>query len=552
MEELSPRDLRMEVNLAALASTQRSVAERLCRAVVDDHLQAGDDGRFTLRHHNRTLPLDLDRHERARLCATAEPGLPVLLFGAGDPALVADLLEAGHRVTLWDRDLALIRHVLYGIDVQAALLSGHLTIRMGVDILDCIERRDALQLIVHPVAATIYKTELLLWETGVPAKLACVCTGGLFVHDLSDALRDQGYGVVPLELVRVSKDEVDHTVARARPAVIVGINYVKGIEGLAVRHGVPVACWEIDPTTDRILPPQEDTSGFHLFTYRERQVSSFGAAGFENVSYLPLAANVHRRRPRVLNAAEQEQYAVPVAHVGSSMGAQAARFEVAYLAAYTAWRGGGDEATSEGRSLMESILATQAQDPSHYCVDALMAEKLGDFMAAMTERRPELDTTYWLAEMAARDKRLDVMRRLASFGAHVWGDPGWKALEQEGVSYRGRAAHGSELTKIYSGARVQIDIGRIYQSDIITMRVFDVLACGGFLLAEWSEALAQAFEIGVEIEAWTTLEELETKAQYYLDHPVKREAIAQRGLRAVRDRHRIRQRVATILEGAIT
>jgi spore maturation protein CgeB len=544
----------MEGNLGALASTQRSVAERLCRPVVGDHLEAGDDGRFTLRHHNRTLPLDLDRHERARLCATAEPGLPVLLFGAGDPALVADLLEAGHRVTLWDRDPALIRHVLYGIDVQAALLSGRLTVRMGVDILDCVERRDAFQVVTHPAVEILYRTELLLWETGVPSKLACVCTGGLFVHDLSDALRDQGYGVVPLELVRVSKDEVDHTVARAQPEVILGINYVKGIEGLALRHGVPVACWEIDPTTDRILPPKDDadTSGFHLFTYRERQVTSFESAGFQNVSYLPLASNVHRRRPRVLSAADHEQYVVPVAHVGSSMGAQASRFEEAYLAAYTAWRGGGAEATSEGRLIMESILATQAQDPCEYCVDALMAEQLGDFMAAMTERRPELDTTCWLAEMAARDKRLGVMRRLAPFGAHVWGDPGWKALEADGVTYRGRAGHGSELTKIYSGARVQIDIGRIYQNDIITMRVFDVLACSGFLLAEWSEALAQAFEIGVEIETWRTIEELQSKVEYYLGHPVKRETIAQRGLRAVRDRHRIRQRVATILEAAVS
>jgi spore maturation protein CgeB len=137
-------------------------------------------------------------------------------------------------------------------------------------------------------------------------------------------------------------------------------------------------------------------------------------------------------------------------------------------------------------------------------------------------------------------------------GAHVWGDPGWKALEADGVTYRGRAGHGSELTKIYSGARVQIDIGRIYQNDIITMRVFDVLACGGFLLAEWNEALAQAFEIGVEIETWRTLDELESKVAYYLEHPVKREAIAERGLRAVRDRHRIRQRVATILEAMIS
>ena len=32
---------------------------------------------------------------------------------------------------------------------------------------------------------------------------------------------------------------------------------------------------------------------------------------------------------------------------------------------------------------------------------------------------------------------------------------------------------------------------RFYQRDIVTMRVFDVLASGGFVLAEWSEDLAE-------------------------------------------------------------
>jgi spore maturation protein CgeB len=199
---------------------------------------------------------------------------------------------------------------------------------------------------------------------------------------------------------------------------------------------------------------------------------------------------------------------------------------------------------------MDEILASQRAEPCRYHVDAMMADRLGDFMAAMAERRPELDITNWLAELAARDKRLDMMARLSSFDAHVWGDGGWKSIEDKGVSYRGRAAHGDELTKIYSAARVQIDIGRIYQSDIITMRVFDVLACGGFLLAEHSEALESCFDIGVELESWRSPEELESKVAYYLEHSSEREAIAQRGLSAVRDRHRMRQRVKQIVGAA--
>jgi spore maturation protein CgeB len=550
MSSPNPRQARMEANLGALATVQRPVAERLCGPVVDDHLTLSPSGGAMLEHRTRTLSLALDDATRASLLEELEEGVEVFLFGAGEPQLLLDALRAGHKVTLWDRDLALIRHLFYEVEIHKALSTKRLRVLMGVDCLEVLERRDQYQIVAHPLLFALYASEALLWELGVPSKLVCMCTGGLFIEDVAEALRDLGFGVLPLELIRVGKAEIDHTVSRAHPALILAINYVKGIEALGSRHRIPVACWEIDPTTDRILPSAGTTKWLHLFTYREAQVTAFAAAGFQRVTYLPLAANVSRRKPRACTPDEQQRYAVNVAHVGSSMDTQARHFEASYLQAYKAWRGGTAEAEAQGRQIMDEILASQRAEPCRYHVDAMMTERLGDFMAAMAERRPELDITNWLAEMAARDKRLEMMARLASFDPHVWGDPGWKSLEDRGVSYRGRAAHGDELTKIYSAARVQIDIGRIYQSDIVTMRVFDVLACGGFLLAEHSEALESCFDIGVELESWRSPEELESKVAYYLENSSEREAIAQRGLSAVRDRHRMRQRVKQIVGAA--
>ena len=81
------------------------------------------------------------------------------------------------------------------------------------------------------------------------------------------------------------------------------------------------------------------------------------------------------------------------------------------------------------------------------------------------------------------------------------------------------------------------DIGRIYQSDIVTLRVFDTLACGGFLLAEYSDALAELFELNVEIVSYRSLEDLQEKVQYYLSHPDEARSIAEKGRAAVIKRH---------------
>jgi len=74
-----------------------------------------------------------------------------------------------------------------------------------------------------------------------------------------------------------------------------------------------------------------------------------------------------------------------------------------------------------------------------------------------------------------------------------------------------------------------------------------VLACGGFLIAERSEALEELFEVGVELEAYSTLEELHELVAHYLAHPEEAQAMALRGLKAVRERHDVRSRLRHML-----
>ena len=84
---------------------------------------------------------------------------------------------------------------------------------------------------------------------------------------------------------------------------------------------------------------------------------------------------------------------------------------------------------------------------------------------------------------------------------------------------------------------------------MIPARVFDVLACGGFLIAEYSDALAEEFRIGEELVAYRTLDELESLVRHYQSARDEAEAIRERGLKAVRDRHTMRSRVQELLDG---
>ena len=84
----------------------------------------------------------------------------------------------------------------------------------------------------------------------------------------------------------------------------------------------------------------------------------------------------------------------------------------------------------------------------------------------------------------------------------------------------------------------------------MTLRAFDTLACGGFLITERTESIEELFEIGVELEGYGDYAELEEKVSYYRANPEAAQAIAERGARAVHDRHSLRDRMQQILDQA--
>jgi spore maturation protein CgeB len=445
-------------------------------------------------------------------------------------------------------------------DWAAALASGRLRLLLGSDLVDraiASAGRAVAQAIpvFHPFLATVYRHERAWLDDGGagagPAgarPLALLCTGGLFTDDLAAALARNGYALYSIDIHRLSREELDRTARRLRPALIAAINYTDGLAEFAATHGCPLICWEVDPTTSAPPRCEGPSAGAFLFTYRRSQVAELHAGGFDHAEYLPLAADLERRTPVPLTAGERARYGAPVSFVGSSLQPQIAGFRRSFLATFGAGRPGTPD--DLGAALLDEVLAEQRRDFTRFLVPDALARRCPDLARGNPAQLAQLaQLGRWAGEIAAAEKRLAYVDRLGRFGVCVWGDEGWRAAQSAGTSlhYRGPAGHALELTKIYCASLINLDIGRLYQNDIVTMRVFDVLACGGFVLAEHSPALAELFDVGTEVDCYTSADELEAKVAHYLAHPEAARAIARRGREAVRARHDVNARVAHML-----
>ncbi len=132
--------------------------------------------------------------------------------------------------------------------------------------------------------------------------------------------------------------------------------------------------------------------------------------------------------------------------------------------------------------------------------------------------------------------RQKVIEALASLDIdlHIYG-PKWlknNILNLSVLKYiKGKGLYGERLVNKYKSARIVLNINSWFgQKEYgINQRVFDVPACGGFLLTDYVREIEYFLEPGREIEVYGSIEELIDKVIFYLKNDSLREKIAKKG-----------------------
>ncbi|MCR5419609.1 MAG: glycosyltransferase, partial [Lachnospiraceae bacterium] len=95
----------------------------------------------------------------------------------------------------------------------------------------------------------------------------------------------------------------------------------------------------------------------------------------------------------------------------------------------------------------------------------------------------------------------------------------------------------SEMPKIFNLSRINLNMTMRPIETGLPLRCFDILGCGGFLMTNYQQELEDMFTIGEDLEAYSSLEELIDKCDYYLSHEEERRRIAINGYENVIKNH---------------
>jgi spore maturation protein CgeB len=317
-----------------------------------------------------------------------------------------------------------------------------------------------------------------------------------------------------------------------------GVDREGVLQGLLDRLSLPLASWFVDSP--------------HLILYRyaglvggRTAIFSFDAAtlpllrdmGFAQSFYLPLGTSMAGQ-----NAGRPAGESVDVSFVGESMLGPVRRLL--------------DESGLD-RDLRRTCLAAAAEfaGSGAYTVGQFLDAHRPDLRARFDglgtlEQRLAFERIVTFE--ATRQYRTACVRQLLPFGPVIHGDRGWgQALGTRGRcagwKHRAPVEYYRELPRVYGATKVNFNCTSLQMKEAVNQRVFDVPACGRFVLTDGRPQMDGLFEPGKEYAAYGSPEEIPELVRFYLDNTEARHRIAQAARRRVLAEHTYAHRLRTLL-----
>lgn len=104
-----------------------------------------------------------------------------------------------------------------------------------------------------------------------------------------------------------------------------------------------------------------------------------------------------------------------------------------------------------------------------------------------------------------------------------------------------------EMPKIFHLSKINLNFTSKPIRSGLPLRIWDIMGAGGFVLTNFQIEIPEYFEIGKEIETFSSQEELLDKITYYLEHEEERKQIASNGYERAKSEYSLDTRIGQML-----
>lgn len=342
--------------------------------------------------------------------------------------------------------------------------------------------------------------------------------------------------------IQLLKEAIDNT----HPLFVFSINFYPTIAEVCHIYKIFYLCWTVDSPVLELFSPSIQRATNRIFLFDYAQYQDFHPYNESGIFHLPLAACTERFDKVIdtITTEERAKYSCDISFVGSLYSEKNPLRSLTDLPDYViGYIDGMVDASLKvaGMNFMEQALTEEVM---HYLPVSQFQLSTSENMIADPSRY--IAAHHFIGTHAAEIERVRTLNELAKhFKVDLYTRSDTSPLQ--GVKVHGGVKTLTEMPKVFHLSKINLNMTIKPIQMGLPLRIFDIMGCGGFLMTNYQAELPELFEIGVDLEAYGSLEELIDKCDYYLTHEEQRKQIALNGYRKVKEHHTYEKRIMEML-----
>lgn len=327
---------------------------------------------------------------------------------------------------------------------------------------------------------------------------------------------------------------------------VFSINFFPSVSDVCNIWGIPYLCLIVDSPVLELFSTSLANPCNKIFLFDRQLYNDFHHINPDGIFHIPLATNVRDNyaTTTMASAADRARFSSDISFIGSLYSEKCLYNQITLPEKMRGYVDG----------LIEAQLLVYGYNFIEECVTPELIE-------AFCKVRPELinfpdsmkvDTKAVIAQhiisvKVAEQERLRYLKVLSEhFNVDLY--TGSDTSSMPLIHNRGFAKTNTEMPIIFHQSKINLNLTAKSIRSGLSLRIFDVLGCEGFLITNYQAELPEHFNIGEDLEAYTSLDDLIGKCEYYLSHDKDRQEIAHNGFEKVKKYHTYDIRLTQMLE----
>ena len=310
--------------------------------------------------------------------------------------------------------------------------------------------------------------------------------------------------------------------------------------------GIPYLCLIVDSPVLELFSTSLANPCNKVFLFDRQLYNDFHHINPDGIFHIPLATNVRDNyaTATMASAADRARFSSDISFIGSLYSEKCLYNQITLPEKMRGYVDG----------LIEAQLLVYGYNFIEECVTPELIEafckvrpELINFPDSMKVNTKAVIAQHIISVKVAEQERLRYLKALSEhFNVDLY--TGSDTYSMPLIHNRGFAKTNTEMPIIFHQSKINLNLTAKSIRSGLSLRIFDVLGCEGFLITNYQAELPEHFNIGEDLEAYTSLDDLMGKCEYYLSHDKERREIAHNGFEKVKKYHTYDIRLTQMLE----